>query len=300
MADFTSPIVGWIIGIVTILSILGCLWLLLANNIKKAAGDVEVTGHVWDGLEELDNPLPRWWFFMFLGTVVFGLAYLALYPGLGFYKGALGWTSINQYEAESQAYDAKYAELYTKYAAMPIEELAGNEEAMRTGERIYASYCTVCHGSDARGNEGFPSLVDNDWLWGGSPDQIKQSIMAGRNGNMPAKGGLTTLTDNDVENVTDYVLSLSGREGVDVASADLGKAVFGKICLACHLPTGTGNQMLGAANLTDNTWLYGSTREKVLATIQEGRMGQMPAHGDFLGEDKVHLVSAYVYSLSNK
>lgn len=297
MSDFTHPIVGWLIAIVSILSILACLWLLLANNIKKSEGDIEPTGHVWDEtLEEFDNPLPRWWYYMFLITIIFGFIYLALYPGLGAYKGLLGWTEVGEYEAESQAYDEKYAALYTGYAKTPIEELAKNADAMRTGERIYASYCTVCHGSDARGGPGYPNLADNDWLWGGSPEQIKVSILNGRTANMPAGGGLP-LTNDEVNNVAEYVMSLSGRE-VDATNAEAGQQVFGKICLACHLPTGTGNQALGAANLTDNIWLYGSQKENIVDTIKNGRTGIMPDHGEFLGEEKVHLLSAYIYSLS--
>ncbi len=298
MSDFTHPIVGWLIAIVTILSILGCFWLIFANNIKKVEGEIEPTGHVWDeDLEEFDNPLPRWWYYMFIITLVFGLVYLALYPGLGTYKGLFGWTQIGQYETESAEYDAKYSDLYAGYAATAIPELAKNTEAMKSGERIYASYCTVCHGSDARGGIGFPNLTDDDWLWGGAPEQIKASIMNGRTANMPARGGLP-LTDDEVENVTEYVMSLAGRD-VDKTASSLGKQVFGKICLACHLPTGTGNQALGAANLTDSTWLYGSSRSAILETIKNGRIGVMPAHGEFLGEDKVHLLSAYVYSLSH-
>jgi cytochrome c oxidase cbb3-type subunit 3 len=298
MSDFTHPIIGWLIAIITILSILGCFALVFANNIKKVEGEIKPTGHVWDGdLEEFDNPLPRWWFYMFLMTLVFGIIYLTLYPGLGTYKGLFGWTQLNQYETESAAYDAKYSDLYSGYAATAIPELAKNVEAMKSGERIYASYCTVCHGSDARGGIGFPNLTDDDWLWGGSPEQIKTSIMNGRTANMPARGGLP-LSDDEVDNVTEYVMSLAGRD-VDKTTSELGKQVFGKICLACHLPTGTGNQALGAANLTDSNWLYGSSRGAILETIKNGRIGVMPAHGEFLGEDKVHLLAAYIYSLSH-
>lgn len=298
MSDFTYPIVGWLIAIVTILSILFCFWLIFANNIKKVEGEIKPTGHVWDGdLEEFDNPLPRWWYYMFLITLVFGLIYLALYPGLGAYKGLFGWTQINQYEDESARYDAKYSELYSAYAATPIPELAMNTNAMKSGERIFASYCTVCHGSDARGGIGFPNLTDDNWLWGGTAEQIKASIVNGRIANMPARGGLP-LTDDEVENVAEYVMSLAGRD-VDKTASELGKQVYGKICLACHLPTGTGNQALGAANLTDSVWLYGSSRSAIIETIKNGRVGEMPAHGEFLGEDKSHLLAAYVYSLSH-
>ena len=298
MSDFTYPIVGWLIAIVTILSILFCFWLIFANNIKKVEGEIKPTGHVWDeDLEEFDNPLPRWWYYMFLITLVFGLIYLALYPGLGAYKGLFGWTQINQYEDESATYDEKYSELYSAYAATPIPDLAMNADAMKSGERIFASYCTVCHGSDARGGIGFPNLTDDNWLWGGTAEQIKASIVNGRIANMPARGGLP-LTDDEVENVAEYVMSLAGRD-VDKTASELGKQVYGKICLACHLPTGTGNQALGAANLTDSVWLYGSSRSAIIETIKNGRVGEMPAHGEFLGEDKSHLLAAYVYSLSH-
>ena len=212
-------------------------------------------------------------------------------------NGLFGWSQVGQYEAESADYDAKYSDLYAGYAATPIEELAKNPEAMKSGERIYASYCTVCHGSDARGGPGYPNLADGDWLWGGSPDQIKTTILNGRNGNMPAGGGLP-LTDDEIDNVAEYVMSMSGRE-VDQTAANLGKDVYGRICLACHLPTGTGNQALGAPNLTDNIWLHGSDKASIVETIKNGRVNVMPAHGEFLGEEKVHLVSAYIYSLSN-
>ncbi|MEE9447530.1 MAG: cytochrome-c oxidase, cbb3-type subunit III [Arenicellales bacterium] len=298
MSDFTHPIVGWLISIVTILSILGCFWLVFANNVKKDEGEIKPTGHVWDGdLEEFDNPLPRWWYYMFLMTLVFGVVYLALYPGLGTFKGLFGWTQEGQYEQEVSDYDAKYGALYSGYAATPIPELAKNTAAMKSGERIFASYCTTCHGSDARGSIGFPNLADDDWLWGGKPEQIKATIMNGRVGNMPAKGGLP-LTDAEVSDVTEYVMQLAGRD-VDSAVATQGQQVFNKICLACHLPTGTGNQALGAANLTDSTWLYGSSKDAIMKSIRDGRVGTMPPHGEFLGEDKVHLLAAYVYSLSH-
>lgn len=297
MSDFTHPIIGWIITIVTLAGIFGCLWLVLANNIKAPEGEIKPTGHVWDeDLEEFDNPLPRWWFYMFIATIVFSLIYLVLYPGLGTYKGLFGWTQNNQYDLESSKYDQKYNALYTGFAQTPIKVLAKDASAMKTGERIYASYCTVCHGSDARGSLGFPNLADKDWLWGGKPEQIKASIMTGRTGNMPAKGGLP-LTDAELDNVTDYVLTLAGRDA-DPINANEGKKVFGKICLACHLPSGAGNQALGAANLTDSVWLYGSSRSAIFESIKAGRTGKMPAHGEFLGEDKVHLLTAYIYSLS--
>ena len=301
MSDFVSPFWSWFIIIPTVVGLIWCLVLLLGNAEKSGEGTA--MAHVWDeNLQEYNNPLPRWWLYMFIGTVVFAFIYLALYPGLGTFKGMFGWTAVNQYEKEIQAGEEKYGPIFAKFAQTPIEELARDPEAMKAGERLFASYCTVCHGSDARGGDegnGFPNLRDSDWLWGGSPDQIKQTITAGRKANMPVRGGLP-LTDEEVNDVAEYVISLSRPGQADAAAAEKGKAVFGKICIACHGPTGTGNPAMGAPNLTDDTWLYGGSKRAILETINGGRNGVMPAHGEFLGEDKVHLLAAYIYGLANQ
>ncbi len=302
MSDFMSTYWHWYITIPTLLGLIGCLWLLLANNkknIPRKGGEKATMGHIWDeDLQEYDNPLPRWWLMLFLITIFFSFIYLLLYPGLGTFKGFLDWTEVKEYEKEVAKGDAQYGPLYTRYAAMPLTELSQDKEAMKTGERLFANYCSTCHGADARGFRGFPNLSDAEWLWGGAPEQIKQTILNGRNGVMPAGGGLP-LTEMEVAHVTDYVLSLSGRS-VEATAAEQGQAVFAKICIACHLPTGSGNQALGAPNLTDDVWLYGGSRGSVKESIKSGRAGVMPAHGKFLGEEKVHLLAAYVYSLSNQ
>jgi cytochrome c oxidase cbb3-type subunit 3 len=299
MADFTSSFWNWYIIIPTIGGILACFLLVrwLSGGNVKTGDKAESMGHVWDeNLEELNNPLPSWWLKLFYITLVFGLVYLVLYPGLGSFPGLLDWTSTGQYQREVDVADASYGPLFTRYREMPIIEVAANPEAHKMGERLFVNYCSVCHGSDARGARGFPNLRDNDWLYGGSPEQIEQTILGGRNGAMPAwqdaLGG-----DQGVADVVQYVLSLSGRN-VDQAAAGRGKEKFQSFCVACHGADGKGNQMLGAPNLTDNIWLYGGSEKIVTETIAKGRNGQMPAHKEFLGEDKVHLLAAYVYSLS--
>ena len=299
MADFTSSFWNWYIIIPTLGGILACFFLVrwLSGGNVKTGDKAESMGHVWDeNLEELNNPLPSWWLKLFYITLVFGLVYLALYPGLGSFPGLLGWSSTGQYEREMDLADASYGPLFTKYSEMPIIAVAADPEAHKMGERLFVTYCAVCHGSDARGARGFPNLRDNDWLYGGSPDQIEQTILAGRNGVMPAwqdaLGG-----DQGVADVVQYVLSLSGRN-VDQAAAARGQEKFQALCVACHGSDGKGNQALGAPNLTDNIWLYGGSEKAVTETISMGRNGQMPAHKEFLGEDKVHLLAAYVYSLS--
>lgn len=296
MSSFWS---NWI-TILSLGNVFACLWLIwwASRPRKGEAAEGEVTGHVWDGLEEFNNPLPKWWLWLFYGTIVFGLVYYALYPGLGNYKGLLNWTKEGQYNAESEKAQAKYGPLFKQYADQDLVTLAKDEKALAMGGRIYANYCAICHASDAAGTPGFPSLADNDWLWGGSPEQIKASIMNGRTAVMPAHAPILGSAEA-VKEVTQYVVSLSGREH-DAALAEKGKEHYGKICVACHMPNAEGNPAMGAPNLTDDIWLYGSSLAAIEKTIAEGRSGVMPPHKDFLGNDKSHLVAAYVYSLSQK
>jgi len=307
MADFVSPFWSWFIGIGTLLSIAFCFWLIWwmtgAHAIEKTGSgkaDDPTTGHQWDeNLREFNNPLPSWWLGMFYLTLMFGLAYLAIYPGLGSFAGVLGWTSRGDHQKQVDKADADYGKLYAQYSAMPIPELANNQEALKIGERLYLNYCTVCHGSDARGGPGFPNLRDADWLYGGTPEKIQETILMGRRANGMMAWKDTLGGDAEVKNVAQYVLSLGGREH-NAEAAALGKAKFDTICMACHGMDGKGNQMLGAPNLTDDVWLYGASVERIEESIGKGRQGVMPAHKDFLGEDKVHLLAAYVYSLGNK
>jgi len=295
---FTSGFWNIWIWVLTLGNILACWWLIWWAS-RRRPGDPavgELTGHSWDGLQEINNPLPRWWLWMFYLTMIFGVIYLVLYPGLGTFKGVLGWTQENAHAAEMQKADEKYGPVFAQFASQPIEALADNQEAQKIGGRLYANYCSLCHGSDAGGGPGYPDLSDKAWLWGGSPEQIKTSIMDGRNGVMPGweapLGG-----EQGVNEVAAYVLSLSGRK-VDAEQAQAGKTKFDAMCVACHGADGTGNPALGAPNLADKTWVYGGSEGAVRKSIAKGRTGVMPAHRNFLGEDKSHLLAAYLYSLS--
>ncbi len=277
------------------------MWWLIRWAGKPRQGEVaqgEATDHVWDDdLQELNNPMPRWWLWMFYITIIFTALYLLLYPGLGSFKGALGWSQTNQYDQEIAKADDQFRPIFEQYVNQDIAAVAKNPAARKIGQRLFSNYCASCHGSDARGAPGFPNLADNDWLYGGEPDLIKTSILNGRAGVMPPFGPV--LGEQGVVEVAQYVLTLSGREA-DSTKAEAGKAKFETFCAACHLPTGTGNPALGAPNLTDKVWLYGGSPKSIAKTITGGRNGQMPAHKDFLGEDKVHLLAAYVYSLSQQ
>ncbi|NVK39451.1 MAG: cytochrome-c oxidase, cbb3-type subunit III [Gammaproteobacteria bacterium] len=273
----------------------GALIILTKKGQKFDEETDQTTGHSFDGIDELDNPLPKWWMYFFWSTIVFGFGYILIY-GVGDWKGFGNWSSYGQWESEVAKAEEKYQPYYDKLTSMSIEELAKDEEALATGQRIFASNCSVCHGPTASGSEGFPNLTDNDWLYGGSPAAIKQTILAGRNGAMPANGLKPDMTDEQRKDVVAHVLSLSGREGA--GDATKGKALFAQACAACHGADGSGNQAVGAPNLTDNIWLYGGSEAKIEFTVRHGRAARMPAWNEILGEDKVHVVSAYVYSLS--
>ena len=238
----------WSIWIITFtaITIVGCTWLLLANRKVEVSddtkeGEAQKTGHVYDGIEEYDNPLPGWWFKMFLGTVIFGVIYLVLYPGLGNFGGVLGWTQVGQWEEEVAEAEAKYTPLYEQYSETPVEELIANPEAMKMSRRLFNNNCAVCHGSDGRGSYGFPNLADSDWLYGGSAEDIKTTLVNGRQGAMPALGG--ALGEEGVDKVAEYVFKISGREH-DADKAEAGGQLFATYCVACHGADGTGNKML--------------------------------------------------------
>ena len=292
----------WSIWITVIVlgTIFGCAWLLLSTR-KSQTSDVETDrtmGHSFDGIEEYDNPLPKWWFYLFMSTIVFALGYLALYPGLGNFKGLLGWTSVNQWEAEVAEADALYGPIYAQYGQIAVPELANEDDAMKIGQRLFANNCAVCHGSAARGQVGFPNLTDDDWLHGGSPEAILHTLNNGRMAVMPAKGVMPNMTDTQVDQVVNYVLSFSDR-AKDPASVEAGKAVFMQGCAACHGADGKGMHAVGAPNLTDNVWLYGSTYDWIRKAVVNGLQNQMPSQSGRLSQDQIQILAAYVYGMSN-
>jgi cytochrome c oxidase cbb3-type subunit 3 len=307
MSDFVSDGWAFYVAILTLVSIGACALLLYRlgrMRVKRtAAGErVETTGHVWDGdLTEYNNPLPRWWMWLFYATIVFSLGYLVLYPGLGRFAGTLGWTSSGAYAAEVRDFDAKLAPLYAKYLAMDLKAIAADPEARAMGERLFLNNCAQCHGSDAGGSKGFPNLRDDDWLYGGEPERIRESIRNGRNGVMPAFGAV--LGGEGVRDVVAYVRSLSGLPA-DGVRAQLGKPLFAQTCAACHGADGKGNRDIGAPNLTDRVWLYGSTEATITETVTKGRgepsaVPRMPAHKERLDDGKIQLLAGYVWGLSN-
>jgi cytochrome c oxidase cbb3-type subunit III len=300
MSDFINN--GWSIFVAasTLVGLLACLWLLLVASKRKVMvgpkGDDGTTGHVWDeDLREMNNPLPRWWMGLFIITVVFALVYLAVYPGLGSAAGTFNWSSTGQYDAEKAKTQAAIAPVYARYAAMPADALAKDTAAMGIGERLFINNCAACHGSDAKGSKGFPNLTDGDWLWGGTPEKIVETITQGRQGVMPAMGAALG-TAEDVRNVANYVLSLSDAPHNSIA-AQLGKGKFA-VCAACHGVDGKGNQALGAPNLTDKIWLHGWGEEMIVGMINGGKSNAMPAQGGRLSKEQIHVLAAYVWKLS--
>ncbi len=297
MSDFVSGFWAYYVGILAIAGIVACAVLLRAMNKRRVEAGGSSTGHTWDeDLRELNHPLPRWWMWLFYLSIFGGLAYLLLYPGLGTFRGSLGWSSTGQYEAEMKQADDLYGQIYARYASQDLKGLAADREARAIGQKLFLNYCTQCHGSDAAGGKGFPNLTDDDWLWGGEPETIEATIQSGRHASMPAWGA--ALGEQGVKDVANYVRSLSGLTHDDIRAAR-GQGTFKTICAACHGADGKGNTKLGAPNLTDKVWEYGSSEAALIETVSKGRSAQMPPHKQTLGEAKVHLLAAYVYGLSH-
>jgi cytochrome c oxidase cbb3-type subunit 3 len=300
MSDFVHDGWSFYIAIITVVSLLACgVFLKALSTQKLAKGEqAETTGHSWDGLQEYNNPMPRWWMWLFYITIVFSFAYLILYPGLGSYAGYLGWSSQGQYRDEQLQAAAVFGPVIDRFLKQDAVVVAANPEAREIGQRLFLNYCAQCHGSDAGGSRGYPSLRDTDWLYGGTPEAIRSTIIGGRNGVMPPLGA--ALGDGeDVRDVVHHVLALAGRTH-DGLRAQRGKAKFATTCVACHGADGKGNQQIGAVNLTDDIWLHGGTEAAITETIVKGRMSQMPAHKDFLDEGKIHLLTAYVLGISGQ
>ena len=288
----------WFVAAGTIVFIIWCIWLIgwSAKQGPQNIADDDLVGHKWDGdLEEWNNPAPKWWLYLYFITIAWAIGYLVAFPGLGSYEGMLGWSQQDQYETEMQAAAATYEPIYEEFAAMEFAELTQNEDALALGKSLYASYCTTCHGSDARGAPGYPNLTDDDWLWGNTEQELVMTISNGRTAVMPvlapALGG-----DEGVDNMVKYVKSLSGGEAD--AGAMSAQPMFVALCSACHNVDGTGNKIFGAPNLTDDTWLYGGSDAAIRETLMQGRGGIMPAHGELLGANRTKILAAYISSLS--
>ncbi len=287
---------AWYVFAGTIVSILACFWLIMFSK-RQGPSQEDIAGsesHVWDeDVRELNNPLPRWWLWLFIGTLVWSIGYLIYYPGLVVTEGVARWSQEAQYEAEMAAAEARYAPLFERFSAMDIDALVNDPQAMSLGSSLFANYCAQCHGSSAQGAPGFPNLTDEEWLWGGEPAQIEQAILKGRNAVMPALGPALG-TDGDVDAMVSYVQSL--QDGQDTSSPAHAKYMM--LCIACHGPTGAGNPVLGAPSLANDAWLYGSSDSVIRQSIMEGRNGIMPAHEALIGPDRARILAAYVYSLS--
>ena len=285
---------GWSIFVIlgTVLSLAAAMWLLFANRSK---GTEQTTGHEWDGIEELDNPLPMWWVWGFIGTVIFALLYLAYYPGLGNVEGMGDWSSAGQHQSEVDSHDARFAPLYERLGQMSEAELIADNTAKKVGRRLYLNNCSTCHGIGAKGAFGFPNLTDEEWIWGDSLDAVKTAIRNGRIAQMAPWEAV--LKEDGVQEVTQYVRKMAGLEH-DATLAEAGQTRFSTICVACHGPEGKGNPLLGAPDLTNDIWLYGGSVEEISFTVRNGRKGVMPAHADLLDDNQIHVLAGYVRSLS--
>lgn len=276
----------------TLGSLVGFFALLHLN--RHVSHEGETTGHNYDGIEEYDNPLPAWWYWMFVLTIVFALGYLIYYPGLGNFPGVSGWTQQGELATAQQEAAEKYGPIFEQYRDTPVDELADVDAAMKIGSRLFATNCAICHGATGEGSFGFPDLTDSEWLWGGAGSDIETTIARGRQAAMLA--WLDVLGEDGAVDVTEYVLSLSGRSEDDEA-VRRGKPHFMTFCVACHGPEGKGMAVLGAPDLTNDIWLYGGSRDRIEHVIKHGRNGVMPAFESRLGSDKVHILAAYVRSL---
>ena len=286
---------GWTFFVVALVvaNVAGCAWLIFWSS-RMSAGEGATTGHVWDGdVVEGNNPLPRWWLGLFWITIVWGIAFMLLYPSFGDFS-LLGWNQTKQYDEEVAAAESRYGALFAAFAATPIAELSKEPAALAAGRNLFVNNCAACHGSDARGARGYPNLTDTEWQWGGDPEQIRTTILAGRTAIMPPFGA--TLPEQTRYELADYVQRLAGRS-VDPVSAAAGEAHFKSFCAACHGPGGEGNPLLGALPLENEIWLHGSGRTAIFDVITNGRTGTMPPHEPLLGSDRAHVLAAYVLSL---
>lgn len=285
----------------------------MANKRIDEPTGIETVGHEWDGIEELNNPLPRWWLIVLAMTVVFSLAYVVVYPAIPLAskatEGLWGWSSRGQLAEQMAAGVAERKAATDAIAAMPLEQLSSNPDllakAIAGGKAAFQVNCIQCHGSGGAGQLGYPSLKDDDWLWGGNIKEIETTLTHGirspddaatRTSAMPSFGKDGILTGAQIGDTTAYVLSLSGKHPAD-AAAQRGQAVFAANCVACHGTDGKGMRQFGAPNLTDAVWLYGGKPDQVTASITKAHAGVMPAWGNKLDAVTIKMLAAYVHSL---
>lgn len=303
MSDFISSAWSWYVISIVVGGLLFCVLVLMGASrhrvIRDSKGNIDkTTGHVWDeDLRELNNPLPRWWLILFIMTLVFAVAYLAMYPGLGDKQGSLGWSAVGQLKGEMQRASVEQDKIFAKFRPLSVEDLALEPQAKAIGERLFLNNCAACHGSDARGGKGFPNLTDNDWIHGGTPDKLIETISHGRNGQMPVMAAAVGSPE-EVRQVANYVLSLSGS-GHNSIMAALGRDKFKQACAACHGADGKGNQAIGAPNLADKIWLHGWGEEAIVNIVSKGKLNVMPAQEQRLSADQIKLVASYVWGLSH-
>ncbi len=302
MSDFTVDSVPGLILAGVLASVIACAVFLIFQSLQKVRQSDDATsnttGHVWDdNLQEFNNPMPRWWMWLFHLTIVFALGYLWMYPGAGGFMGVLDWTSRKQYQAERESIEQSSKSVYAQFDGMSIEQMAFHPQANAIGERLFLNNCAQCHGSDARGSKGFPNLTDRDWLYGGTPEAITMSITQGRRGMMPPMIAAIGGNEADARAVAQYVLSLSGHDN-DPLRAQLGRDKFRSVCAGCHGAEGTGNAMLGAPNLSDSVWLHGGTENAIVETIKKGRGGEMPEHASKLTPEQIRVLTAWVWRQS--
>ena len=298
MSDFVSGFWGYYIAAVVLLGIVWCLWLLFSQRkwLGTRSAEVKDTGHVWDGdLRELNNPVPRWWTMMYVIMCLFGLGYLVLYPGLGAFDGSLGYTSAQEVRQDQADLNAQVKPVYEKFAKMDIPSIAADVEARVIGQRLFLNNCAQCHGSDAKGATSFPNLVEGDSLYGRTPEALQASITNGRNGVMP--GFKATIDARTAGDIAQYVRSMSGLAH-DQIRVIRGKREYLNNCVACHGADGKGNKALGAPNLTDDVWLYGSSEATIVHSIMNGRNNRMPAQEHLLTPEQIRLLTAWVWGLS--
>lgn len=289
----------WNIYIIVLVIFSILLYSLLIYFTKSINLNQDHEHHSYDGIKELNEPLPKWWLWLFGLSIAFSCIYLIMYPGLGKIKGILNWTSQKECDESIKIEDKKYENIYINYEKEKIDVLYKNPKAIKIGRSLFINNCSVCHGIDAKGGHGFPNLTNNNWLYGGTPEEIKASITNGRNGRMPPMGKI--LSQTDINDTATYVLSLSTNiNDKPVVNINNGKEKFEKICSACHGLTAKGNKFLGAPDLTNPQWIYGGLLENIKTTITNGRSGTMPAHKDVLSKSQIHLLTAYIYSLNNQ